>query len=108
MATEDPQADLEPRLMLARWVHGELPPEAVPALAARALSAGCTSAALVQLAGESGRVTRRDIEPLVRRCAGELGFAYPAPDDASAWLVNHWAKLIADGGAHPYDGAKRI
>lgn len=99
---------LKPRLLMAKWVHGELAPEAVPPLAVRALEAGCDTPALRQLAGASDASTRADIRDLVRECFVELGFDLPEPGDASAFLVNHWASLIHDRLVEPYEGAKRI
>jgi hypothetical protein len=99
---------VDARLLLARWVQGDLPPEDVPGLAILALLADCDSPTLRRLAGERPDVTRPDVDPLVRRTATELGLPYPLPEEASAVLVNHWLDLIAGGAADPYAGAKRI
>jgi hypothetical protein len=99
---------LVPELLLAEWVHGELPPETVPALAVRALSEGCDTPTLRYLAGESEPLTRAELDQHVLRCFTELGLATPKPGDATAFLINQWASLIAAGKVTPYHGAKRI
>jgi hypothetical protein len=99
---------LVPELLLAEWVHGELPPEAVPALAVRALSEGCDTPTLRLLAGESGPLTRAELDQQVLRCFAELGLATPKPGDATAFLINQWASMIGAGKVTPYVGAKQI
>jgi len=99
---------LVPDLLLAEWVHGELPPETVPALALRALSEGCDTPTLRRLAGESEPLTRAELDEHVLRCFAELGLATPTCGDAAAFLINQWTSLTAAGKVTPYLGAKRI
>jgi hypothetical protein len=97
-----------PRLLLAEWVHGDLPPEAVPQYATDALAHGCDTPTLRLLAGEVPPLTRADLDPLVRRCFVELGLGVPTPGEARAFVVDQWATLIAKRQVEPYVGAKRI
>jgi hypothetical protein len=99
---------LDPDLLLAAWVHEEMPPELVPEIASNALEKGCDSPTLRRLAGETAPLTRHDLEPLVRRTFAELGFTLPDAAAATAFLVNHWARLIVERKVEPYLGAKRI
>lgn len=95
-------------MLLAEWVHGDLPPEAIPALAADALSRGCDTPTLRRLAGETEPLTRADLDDDVLRCFRELGLLTPEPGHARAFLANQWATLLAERKIEPYQGSKRI
>jgi len=100
--------ELTPELLLAEWVHGDLPPEAVPELAIEALSRGCDTPMLRRLAGESGPLTRGDLDDDVLQCFRELGLRTPGADAAGAFLVEQWALLLAEHKVEPYRASKRI
>jgi hypothetical protein len=97
-----------PELLLAEWVHGDLPPEAVPELAVEALSRGCDTPALRRLAGERNPLTRGDLDRDVLQCFRELGLRSPGAGEARAFLVDQWALLVVERKVEPYRGSKRI
>jgi hypothetical protein len=97
-----------PELLLAEWVHGDLPPEAIPELAVEAMSRGCDTPTLRRLAGATEPLTRADLDGEVLQCFRELGLRTPEPGDAGAFLVDHWALLVAERKIEPYRGSKHI
>jgi hypothetical protein len=99
---------LVPEVLLAEWVHGDLPPEAVPELAVEALSRGCDTPTLRRLAGERQPCTRGELDRDVLQCFRELGLRTPEPGEARVFLVNQWALLVAERKVEPYRGSKRI
>ena len=94
-------------MVAVEWVAGDLYPERVPDLAVAALEAGCDTPAIRTLAGLDGG-TRAEIEPLLLRALEEVGETLPSIDEAREFLVDRWARLIADGSVPPYRGAKEL
>src|SRR4051794_12290324 len=72
--------------------------------AADALSSACDTPTLRRLAGETGPLTRADLDDDVLRCFRELGLLTPGPGHARAFLVNQWAALWPNGRSSPTRG----
>lgn len=95
------------RVVLARWVLGEVWPEDVPQLAIDALLRGCQSTSVAVIAGLD-RPTRRDVEDELPALLGELGLSLPSRGAALKTVVDDVAREIVVGTVAPYQGARQI
>lgn len=90
------------------YVTNEVAPEALPMIAAEALTRGVDSPSLRELAGLSSSDDIREIRDLYIVAMSELGIEMPA-EDAVRWeQVRIWAHRIIDGSVSPYEGASQI
>ena len=93
--------------LLARWVLGQVTPEAVVAEALGAVAAGCSHPSVAVVAG-SKATTRGEIEPELMRLLRDLRKPVPAPEQALKSLVDGYASAIVRGDLDPVRGASEI
>lgn len=93
--------------LLAKYVLGLLPVEALPGMALDAIQAGYDSPSLRQLAGANEHDTE-EAHRLFGKAIQELGLPIPQAPEAGLTLARDIARLVVSGAIAPYEGAKRI
>lgn len=92
---------------VAEWQLGTLPAEGLPAVAIDALSAGCDTPSLAQLAGME-HATWSEIEPVVARVLVERRRAVPDKEQAVKAVADSIARQMVGGSIGPVIGADRL
>jgi hypothetical protein len=94
-------------LAVSRWRLGELMAERLPEAVLGALSAGCESTSLPQLAAMEG-ARWSEVEPLVARVLGERAMSVPSEADALKRVADDVVERMLAGDVDPADAARRL
>jgi hypothetical protein len=89
------------------WRLGDLEAERLPAAAVEALSAGCESPSLGQLAALEG-AGWSEIEPVVTRVLDERGRSLPTPEEAVKLVADDVLRQLAASALAPEAAADRL
>jgi hypothetical protein len=105
----NPDSELSPKILAARWVTHDLYGEAMPSIAAGMLEAGYDSPALRRLAAEIRVECSADVEDLVGRVFRELGVSYPMSEiDANLIFSRQIAREVIAGKRNAWAAASNL
>jgi hypothetical protein len=104
-----PMLKLDPTLIAARWVCGDLLPENVPETAIGLIEAGYEEPSVYRVAAEDNVSARADVESLLQRMFNALGVTYPISlEDARVILSRQIAREVVAGLKNPWSAAKQL
>lgn len=84
----NPQSELSPQILAARWTTHDLYGEDMPSIAASMLEAGHDTPAIRRLSGEMRIECSADVEDLVARVFRELHVPYPITEDEAKMIFS--------------------
>jgi hypothetical protein len=108
-AAVPPLSKIDPVLIAARWICGDLLPEDVPEVAIGLIEVGHEEPSVYRVAAEVKVACRDDVETLLNRMFAALGVSYPIPlEDARLTVARQIAREVVAGLKDPWAAAMKL